>query len=84
MALAWKDANELAVLAAEKADDRRLSMPERERWFLISERVNEGRETTADLVAVAQLARVDATLQRDAKVAARYRALADRALAGHR
>ncbi len=79
MALSDDDLNTLAVLAAEKADDRRLPMPRREKWLDVADRINAGKATRADLNASAELAELDAVEQRDAKVRDRYLALAQRA-----
>lgn len=81
MKLDWDDLQLLATLAAEKADDRALSMAERERWSDVAERVISDRGTKRDLIAVAELAELDAGMQRDSKVAGRYLALAARARA---
>jgi len=78
--LAWPDLQTLALLAAEKADDRALTFPERERLADLSDRVLDGSASAADLREVAALAEVDAALQRDAIVRKRYLALAQRAL----
>lgn len=79
MALSYDDLSALAVLCAEKADDRSVAMPKRDEWCDRAQRIDNGRGTRADLRAAADLADEDATLQRDAKVRDRYLALAKRA-----
>jgi len=79
--LSWNDLRTLSVLAAEKADDPNLSMPDRERWADVASRIFDSVATASDLRAVAELAELDAALQRDAKVRQRYLDLANRAVA---
>lgn len=79
MALSDNDLQTLAVLCAEKADDRNLPMAKRDEWCDRAQRIDDGRGTRTDLIAAAGLADEDAVLQRDAKVRERYLALARRA-----
>jgi hypothetical protein len=59
-------------------------MPDRERWADVASRIFDSAATTGDLRAAAELAELDATLQRDAKVRQRYLDLAKRAIAAAR
>ena len=79
--LAWKDLNRLAVLAADKADDTSLSIPDRERWLFMAVRLNDGEGTPGDLRAAAELAELTGARETDAKVRQRYFDLAGRAVA---
>lgn len=79
--LSWDDVRTLSVLAAEKGDDRTLSDDERGRWVDMAVRIHDSLTTRSDLRAAAQLAALDAELQRDAKVRQRYLDTAERALA---
>jgi hypothetical protein len=79
--LSWEDLRLLSTLAFEKADDQTLPMAERDRWSDIAERVFASTARPKDLLAVAELAELDAAQQRDAKVRQRYLDLAARAIA---
>ena len=82
--LSWDDLRQLSILAAEKADDGGLPVADRERWADVAERIFACGGTAGDLRAAAELAELDAALQRDAKVRQRYLALAQRAIAAAR
>ena len=82
--LSWDDLRTLSVLAAEKADDASLPIHDRERWSDVAERVFSSEATANDLRATAELASLDAALQRDAKARQRYLDLAQRAITAAR
>lgn len=82
--LTWDDLRTLSLLASEKADDARLPMGDRERWMDIAGSILDGAPSAKDVRAAAELAELDAALQRDAKVRQRYLALAQRAIAATR
>lgn len=73
------DHQKLAMLAAEKADNRRLSADKREHFAGVADRILAGKGTHEDHHAVADLAEKDAKKQRDPKTAQRYKDLAMRA-----
>lgn len=79
--MTWSERNLLAVLAAEQGDNRTLSMVVREEWCCIADRLNLETDTSDDRRAVAELAELEVSLQRDANTAARYQALAVKAAA---
>ena len=78
--LSWNDLQLLATLAFEKADDPSVERRDQERWAAVGERVMSSAATAGDLRATAELAELDAGLQRDAKVRQRYLDLAQRAV----
>lgn len=82
MALSERDLQTLATMALEQADNRALSMAERDRWFDIGMRLSANTHTRADLRAAGELVIEDAKLQRDKQTAERYIELAKRAFGG--